>query len=318
MTRAFRRRASTRLALLANIAVSWASRTIAKSPSAFRWRTRRRACRSTTGSFCRKTGQATLLDLELSYVLGVQPNSSVWPDGEGPLPAKAWSGQGRPPTRLQRSNDHQPVSAKDLALSLPASDWQSVTWRAGVKGDLVSRFAAKRIRPAHRDYEREEPWPELWLLIEWPDDEAEPTQFWFAHLPADAELDNLVRLAKLRWRIERDYWERKQELGLGHYEGRGWRGFHHHASLCIAAYGFLIAERLTSPPKGGIGKPKFPLPKQPKSFKPRGASDQTRTSHRSLDHHHAMAHRHRTRPKTLAMSLLLTTTILNRYTKSMT
>ncbi len=105
--------------------------------------------------------QAGLLELELSYVLGVQPNSPVWPDGEGPLPAKAWSGQGRPPTRLQRSNDHQPVSTKDLALSLPASAWQEVTWRAGVKGDLVSRFAAKRIRPAHRDYEREEPWPEL-------------------------------------------------------------------------------------------------------------------------------------------------------------
>jgi SRSO17 transposase len=261
--------------------------------------------------------QAGLLDLELSYVVGVQPNSSVWPDGEGPLPAKAWSGQGRPPTRLQRSDDHQPASAKDLALSLPASDWQGVTWRAGVKGDLASRFAAKRIRPAHRDYDRNEPWPELWLLIEWPDDEAEPGKFWFANLPADTDLDNLVRLAKLRWRIERDYLELKQELGLGHYEGRGWRGFHHHACLCIAAYGFLIAERLTSSPEGG-GKPRFRLPKQPKSFKPRGASDQTRTPRRPFHRHHAMAHRHGTRPKTLAMSLLLTTNILGGYTQFMT
>ena len=105
--------------------------------------------------------QAGLLDLALSYVFGVQPNSSVWPDGEGPPPAKAWSGQGRPPTRLQRSDDHQRVSTKDLALSLPASALQAVTWRVGVKGDLVSRFATKRIRPAHRDYERDQPWPEL-------------------------------------------------------------------------------------------------------------------------------------------------------------
>ena len=135
------------------------------------------------------------------------------------------------------------------------------------------------MRPAHRDYDRSEPWPELWLLIEWPEDEAEPTKFWFANLPGDTSLDRLVHLAKLRWRIERDYLELKQELGLGHYEGRGWRGFHHHACLCIAAYGFLIAERLTSSPEGG-GKPRLQLPKQPKSFKPRGASNQARTSHR--------------------------------------
>lgn len=262
--------------------------------------------------------QAALLDLELSYVLGVQPNSSVWPDGEGPLPAKAWSGQGRPPTRLQRSDDHQPVSAKELALSLPASDWQSVTWRAGVKGDLVSRFTAKRMRPAHRDYNRNEPWPELWLLIEWPEDEAEPTKFWFANLPDDTSLDRVVQLAKLRWRIERDYLELKQELGLGHYEGRGWRGFHHHASLCIAAYGFLIAERLASSPGGSGGKPRFRLPKQPKLFKPRGAPDQARTSHRPVHRHHAMAHRHGTRPKTLSMSLLLTAAELIKSTQFMT
>ena len=262
--------------------------------------------------------QAALLELELTYVLGVQPNSSVWPDGEEPLPAKAWSGQGRPPTRLQRSDDHQPVSAKELALSLPASDWQVVTWRAGVKSDLASRFAAKRMRPAYRDYDRSEPWPELWLLIEWPEDEAEPTKFWFANLPADTSLDHLVHRAKLRWRIERDYLELKQELGLGHYEGRGWRGFHHHACLCIAAYGFLIAERLTSSPEGGGGKPRFRLPKQPKSFKPRGASNQARTSHRPFHRYHAMADRHGTRPETLAMSLLLTTNILGGYTQFMT
>jgi SRSO17 transposase len=87
-------------------------------------------------------------------------------------------------------------------------------------------------------------------LIEWPKGEAEPTKYWLSSLPADMPLRDLVDLAKLRWRIERDYQELKQELGLGHYEGRGWRGFHHHASLTIAAYGFLISERETIPPSG--------------------------------------------------------------------
>src|SRR5215469_1990882 len=92
---------------------------------------------------------------------------------------------------------------------------------------LTSRFAAVRVRPAHRDYNRVSPRPEEWCLIEWPKGEAEPTKYWLSTLPADMPLRDLVDLAKLRWRIERDYQELKQELGLGHYEGRGWRGFHH-------------------------------------------------------------------------------------------
>ena len=127
--------------------------------------------------------------------------------------------------------------------ALEPNAWCRVGWREGSKGELASRFAALRMRPAHRDDWRSEPWPELWLLLEWPEDEAEPSKFWFANLPADTSLEHLVRLAKLRWRIERDYLELKQELGLGHYEGRFWRGFHHHASQCIAAYGFLVGER---------------------------------------------------------------------------
>jgi SRSO17 transposase len=93
-----------------------------------------------------------------------------------------------------------------------------------------------------------EPRAEEWLLIEWPQGEAEPTKYWLATLPEEISFEGLVDVAKLRWRIERDYQELKQELGLGDYEGRGWRGFHHHATLCIAAYGFLIAERGALPP----------------------------------------------------------------------
>ena len=86
-------------------------------------------------------------------------------------------------------------------------------------------------------------------MIEWPKGENAPTKYWLSTLPKTISLRRLVDLAKLRWRIERDYQELKQEVGLDHYEGRGWRGFHHHATLCIAAYGFLISERETIPPQ---------------------------------------------------------------------
>jgi SRSO17 transposase len=108
---------------------------------------------------------------------------------------------------------------------------------------LRSRFAAVRVRPAHRDEKRTVPRSEEWLLIEWPKKESEPTKYWLSTLPEKTSRKSLVKIAKHRWIIERDYEELKQELGLGHYEGRGWRGFHHHATLCIAAYGFLISER---------------------------------------------------------------------------
>ena len=185
--------------------------------------------------------RAALTKMELAYVMGVQSSVTVWKPGEQPKPAPARRGStGRPRKLLQRDAKHQPVSVKELAVSLPADAWKKVTWRQGVKQKLRSRFAALRVRPAHRDYWRAEPHPEEWLLIEWPADEKEPTKYWLSTLPADTALVELVHLAKHRWIIERDYQELKQELGLGHYEGRGWRGFHHHATLCIAAYGFLV------------------------------------------------------------------------------
>ena len=90
-------------------------------------------------------------------------------------------------------------------------------------------------------------------MAEWPRGSAEPTKYWLANLPAETTLEELVRLAKHRWIVERDYLELKQELGLGHFEGRSWRGFHHHATLCIAAYGFPVAERSFFP-LGACGK----------------------------------------------------------------
>jgi SRSO17 transposase len=210
-------------------------------------------------------------ELDLRYVLGIRPGTSVWPPRQAPLPPAPWSGQGRPPTRLRRSPEHQPVSVKDLARSLPRRAWRTVTWREGSHTELTSRFAVLRVRPAHRDTQRSEPWPEEWLLIEWPAGAEQPTKYWLSNLPPRTPLKDLVHTAKARWLIERDYQELKQEIGLGHYEGRGWRGFHHHASLSVAAYGFLVAERCLFPPQARFARRRLKAPALPKGFRPRGA-----------------------------------------------
>src|SRR4051812_27435597 len=213
-----------------------------------------------------------ITELGLAYVAGVQSSVSLWPPGTTPLPPKPWSGRGRPPKLIRRDADHKPVSASDLAKGLPAQAWQSVTWREGSKTSLTSRFAAVRVRPAHRDYWCAQPWPEEWLLVEWPEGEKEPTKYWFSTLPETLAVSELVNMAKLRWRIERDYQELKQELGLGHYEGRGWRGFHHHATLCIAAYGFLVQERAAIPPSGPDSPALVPPPALSQAPRPRGSA----------------------------------------------
>lgn len=128
-----------------------------------------------------------------------------------------------------------------------------------------------RVRPAHRDYLKTEPHAEEWLLIEWPRGEAEPTKYWLSRLPEATKLKALVRIAKHRWVIERDYQELKQELGLGHYEGRNWRGFHHHGALSIAAYGFLVAERSRFFPSARVGHLGLPTAALPADFRPRGS-----------------------------------------------
>src|SRR3982751_530206 len=167
--------------------------------------------------------------LGLSYVAGIPPQTSVWPLETAPLPPLPWSGRGRRPKLMRRDAEHHPVSVKALARGLPQACWQTISWREGSAGALTSRFARVRVRAAHHDEWRTEPRDEEWLLIEWPEGDAEPAKYWLSTLPPDMPFDRLVDLAKLRWRIERDYQELKQELGPGHYEGRGWRGFHHHA-----------------------------------------------------------------------------------------
>src|SRR4051812_12367475 len=220
--------------------------------------------------------------LGMAYVAGVQPHTSVWTRSNPPPQIKPWSGQGRPPTRLRRDPHHQPQSAQEIALALLADAWTTITWREGSTDPLTSRFARLRVRAAHRDYHLGEPRPEKWLRVQWPPEEKGPTKYWLSTLPEDIPFDRLVALAKLRWRIERDYQELKQELGLGHYEGRSWRGFHHHATLCIAAYAFLVAERATISPSGREAAQRT-TSRLPAGYRPRGAPDQAGASRAELD-----------------------------------
>jgi SRSO17 transposase len=219
-----------------------------------------------------------ITELGLPYVMGVQSSMTVWEPGKQALPAKPRGKIGRPPRRLQRTADHQPVSVKQLAMSLPSTAFKQVTWREGTDQKLQSRFAAVRVRAAHRDYWKTEPHAEEWLLIEWPRGEAEPTKYWLSTLPLNTGLKALVKMAKHRWIIERDYQELKQELGLGHFEGRNWRGFHHHATLCIAAYGFLVAERNRFSPSARAGHLGFAASGPTPDFRPRGSPHSPRAA----------------------------------------
>lgn len=154
--------------------------------------------------------------LGLGYVMGVQGTISVWRPGEAPLGPKCWSGRGQPPSRLRRDDKHRPIPAKDLAFSLPARAWKTITWRKGTNWPLSSRFAALRVRPAHRDHKLSSPRPVEWLVIKRPKGEDEPTQYWLSTLPDTMALRALVDLAKLRSRIERDYQYLKQETRSEH------------------------------------------------------------------------------------------------------
>jgi SRSO17 transposase len=256
--------------------------------------------------------------LDLNYVAGILPHTTVWAPGMAPVAPKTWSGRGRPPSLMRRDSRHRPVSVKALARNLPAKAWRTVTWREGTAEPLTSRFARLRVRAAHRDYNLTAARPEEWLLIEWPKGEAEPIKYWFSTLAEKIAFTRLVELTKLRWRIERDYHDLKQEIGLGHFEGRGWRGLHHHATLCIAAYGFLISERETIPPSGGRAGGLFQTPRLSKDHRPRGSAAAHRTSHPKLYRNHATTIERRACKPTLAMSLLRPTDEERQVTKFVT
>jgi SRSO17 transposase len=175
-----------------------------------------------------------------------------------------------------------------------------VTWREGSRTDLTSRFAAVRVRPAHRDTLRSAPRPEGWLPVEWPAGDGEPAKYRLSTLPPRTALKDLVQVAKARWPIERDHQELKQEIGLGHYEGRGWRGFHHHAGLCTAAYGFLVAERCLFPPQARLTARRLKAPALPEGFRPRGAGP-ARAPRAALDRRHPPPPHRWPRPRPAAL-----------------
>jgi len=232
----------------------------------------------------------------LLYAVGIKPATAVWWDEYQPAPAPVKRARGRRRTRVLRDETHQPIGVRELAQALPAAHYRSLTWREGTNAALSSRFARVRVRAAHADRPREEEW----LLIEWPKGEAEPTHYFLSTLSADISFKELVATVKMRWRIERDYRELKQEVGLGHYEGRNWRGFHHHASLCIAAYAFLMLERLSGVKKNAA---RLKTPALPKGFRPRGARSDA-AAHSVVDHHRTLSPRSGHRPTSSTMSVL--------------
>ena len=205
-----------------------------------------------------------LTGLGLSYVAAIIPTVKVRP---------------------VREDDPKPprVSVEALALSLPKRAWRTVTWREGTNVKLRSRFARVRVRAA--PIRGEARFAEETLLIEWPKGEAKPTKYWLTTVDPNMSLRRLVDLAKLRWRIEHDYRDLKQEIGLGHYEGRGWPGFHHHGTLCIAAYGFLISERERIPPSEPHSAARIEKSPVPSGYRPRGAPDPAAAPRPQFDRH---------------------------------
>jgi SRSO17 transposase len=170
--------------------------------------------------------------------------------------------------KAQRGDDH-PVTTAGLAKGLPKRAWCTIAWRDGTNARLVSRFARVRVCAAGEGTTAAE--PEEWLIVEWPKGEKEPTKFWLSTLPEGIAFERMIDITMMRWRIERDYQELKQEVGLGHFEGRSWRGFHHHATMCIAAYGFLVAERGAFPPSAPRSRYLIEKAALPQGYRPRGS-----------------------------------------------
>ena len=184
---------------------------------------------------------------QLSYAASVEPNTVVWlEDPAVPLPP--------PSGRKGRPRRHPPLAALppvysliEVANRLPPTAWRMVTWRTGTKGPQTSRFALVGAWAAHGWRKSEHPSRvKEWLLIQWPKDTAAPSDYWTLWNPANTAAPSLrsaVHAARGRWKIEQDYRELKDELGLDHFEGRGWLGWHHHVTLVSLAFCFLRSEQ---------------------------------------------------------------------------
>jgi SRSO17 transposase len=181
---------------------------------------------------------------ELAYLVQVPGTLSAYGEDVAPQTVP-YAGRGRPPVARYRQ---QRSSLRALVLAAGERAARTVTWRQGADGQpLASRFVAVRVRPAGVRLRRATGGGELqvrWLLAEWPQGEPEPVAYWLASLPAEVPLERLVGLAKLRWRVEHDDRELKDALGLDHFEGRSWQGWHHHVTLVSVAHAFVTLERL--------------------------------------------------------------------------
>lgn len=192
----------------------------------------------------------------LLYAVAVGGDAVAWL-GDVDISPPPYSGVGRP--RHKPADLPPPLTLRELARSLPTEAWSQIVWREGTKGELKRRFATIRVRPAHaRRNNGKATEPVQWLLIQWPDHEPEPTNFWLSTLPADTSVPELIRWAKSRWWIEQNYQQLKDELGLDHFEGRSWRGWHHHVTLTMMAFAFLVLEGYRSKKNFWVDPPEVP------------------------------------------------------------
>ena len=189
-----------------------------------------------------------LVERGLQYIVGVPGNHLIWPPGSNPRVPQRMKRPGRP-SKQWRDGAKEPIQIAKLVEGIPRERYKTITWREGSRGrKIASKFLIYRVRPAEGHAKGRPPAEEQWLICDWPASDKGP-KFHFSNLPATTTRKELIRLRKLRWRVERDYQEMKGELGLDHYEGRTWRGFHHHATLCALAHGFLALQRALFPPE---------------------------------------------------------------------
>jgi len=187
--------------------------------------------------------RAGLRERHLSYVVGISDQVGVWlnPVADDPIP---YQGRGRPRTR--RHVLPAPSKVLEVVKTLPQSSWSEIVWREGTRGPLKGRFVALRVQPSHGDIRGKGSEPVCWLLAEWPLEADQPTKFWLSNLPENATLKDLVYWAKLRWWVEQNYQQLKDDIGLDHFEGRSWSGWHHHVTLAMIAFDFLVLEGFRS------------------------------------------------------------------------